>query len=150
MNRNSVKGFTLLELLIVLAIMIILCLISFSGLQNILVRTHLDSDAYQFFLSLSFARQAAIKHNRLVTVCPTSNQITCSQDWSNGYMVVYDQNVLRTQNWHSSTTVVGNQTPIIQFTGDGRSLQRATFVIQNHGGFKIVIYDSGRIRLISA
>lgn len=149
MSRNNVNGFTLFELIIVLMIMSLLYFFAQSGLHNMLVRTQVNSDAYRFFLTLSFARQAAIKHNRLIMVCPTFNQTTCSDDWSDGYMVVHDQNILRYEKWHLGTTLANKQTPYIQFSGDGRSLQRATFVIQSSAMVKIVLYDSGRVRLVS-
>lgn len=155
MIQNKLTGFTLLELLLTLFIANVLFMLCQSDFRALLSRTHAEGDAYRFFQTLAFARQEAIKHNRLVSVCPTLNHLECTHDWSQGYMVFFhlpstekNLEMLRYEHNHLNTTIVGpKQTSTIQFTGDGRCLNRATFQISTEKSFKIILYDSGRMRL---
>lgn len=148
-------GFTLLELLIVLMISSILFVLCQIDLSPFFTAVNNEADAHRFFQTLAFARGQAIKGNRLIFVCPTQNQKECSDDWSHGYMVFYQSaddkktlSLLRVEK-NSPLTHIRTNTPRLEFTGDGRSLNRATFHIQAHQAFRLVVYDSGRMRLSS-
>lgn len=147
MTRRVSQGLTLLELLFVLLICSILMLVCQMDLKEKITATSTHSDAQRFFQALNFARSAAIKGNQLITICPTKNQIDCDEDWSKGYMVFSDHEKLRVIQNHSQTHIQSKNTPLIQFSGDGRCLNRATFYIETAQQFKVVIYDSGRIRI---
>lgn len=148
------RGTTLLELLITLFIASILLLLCCQG-HSFLTSISNEADAHRFFNTLAFARSSAIKDNQLVSICPTLNQIDCSQDWSKGYMVFKHSPqshviLLRFETNSSSTQIQSQNTRLLQFSGDGRCLNRATFAIQARQTVKLVVYDSGRIRLSSA
>ncbi|MCS5712491.1 GspH/FimT family pseudopilin [Candidatus Berkiella aquae] len=152
---NNNRGFTLLELLVTLLIISILFMLCQTNFSPLLSRMVSQDDAYRFFQTLTYARQVAIKHNQLIQVCPTLNQHDCTADWSKGYMVFYhpsasaqDITILRYENTHSRSDIQTYQPVIVQFTGDGRCLNRTTFHIHGEKSSKIVLYDSGRIRLI--
>lgn len=155
MIQNKSQGFTLLELLITLLIASILFMFChhfntlISGLSN-------ECDANRFFNNLTFARNAAITGNQLITICPTEDLQHCTENWSNGYMVFYQQTqkeqpikLLRYEKIHHLTHISSHQTSVLQFTGEGRSLHRATFDFNLQKPYKVVVYDSGRIRLSS-
>ena len=116
-------------------------------LKERITATSTHSDAQRFFQTLHFARSAAIKGNQLITICPTKNQIDCDEDWSKGYMVFSDHEKLRVIQNHPHTHIRSKNTSLLQFSGDGRCLNRATFHIESVPPLKVVIYDSGRIRL---
>lgn len=153
MTQNKSNGFTLLELLITLSIASMIFLFC-HHLHDVFPSLSNECDAHRFLNNLSFARSAAIKGNRLVTVCPTIDQEHCNDDWSSGYMVFYppkDKNqsiiVLRYEKNNSHTHIRSRSTSLIQFSGDGRSLHRATFYLDTKKPYEVVVYDSGRIRL---
>lgn len=147
MTQIANCGFTLLECLIVLLICSLLMLLCQSELGTFVDRVSGQTDAQRFFDTLAFARSAAIKGNQLVNVCPTKNQIDCDEDWSQGYMVFSSKNRLRVVQTNPRTQIHSNHTSLIQFSGDGRCLNRATFHFTHKGSFKVVVYDSGRMRL---
>ncbi len=88
------KGFTLLELLIVLAIITILLSISGFSMQGLVHNNSVDSAASKIHKSLLFARNHSASTLNNVTVCPLNN-ITkfCSSDWSTGVDVFIDEGV---------------------------------------------------------
>lgn len=153
MTQNKSNGFTLLELLITLSIASLIFLFC-HHLHDIFPSLSNECDAHRFLNNLAFARNAAIKGNRLVTVCPTIDQEHCHDDWSNGYMVFYppkEENkpitILRYEENNSLTRIRSRSASLIQFSGEGRSLHRATFYFNAKKPYEIVVYDSGRVRL---
>lgn len=154
--QHNHRGFTFLELLITLLIASILLALCQPHFSALLLRVYVEDDAYRFFQTLTYARQTAITRNQLVYVCPTLNHLDCAVDWSKGYMVYYhpsyseqDFEILRYESNNPYTDIQTSQSVIVQFTGDGRCLNRTTFHIHGEKSSKIVLYDSGRIRLIS-
>ncbi|MGE3319030.1 MAG: GspH/FimT family protein [Candidatus Berkiella sp.] len=149
---SRIRGTTLLELLVTLLIASVLLLFcchyhSFTAsLSN-------EADAHRFFRTLAFARSKAIHDNQMVSVCPTLDQVECSHDWSQGYMVFYHSQktrqvkLLRFEQNSPLTHIQSKNVPLLQFSSDGRCLNRATFTIQARQTFRLVVYDSGRIRL---
>jgi type IV fimbrial biogenesis protein FimT len=149
-TQTTTQGFTLLECLIVLFIISFLILLCQTHLSSLVYRVGAQIEAKRLFNTLTYARSAAIKGNRLVFVCPTKNQIDCEQDWSQGYMVFSAIERLRVVQTHPHTQIRSkNASSLLQFSGDGRCLNRTTFHIKTDGLFKVVVYDSGRIRLAS-
>ncbi len=147
MTQTTPRGFTLLECLIVLLISSLLILLCQTDLSSLVYRIGTQTDAKRLFNTLAYARSAAIKGNQLVFVCPTNNQITCTEDWSQGYMVFSSIERLRVVQTHPHTQIHNKSVSLIQFSGDGRCLNRTTFHIHSDGLFKVIVYDSGRIRL---
>lgn len=149
---QSFRGATLLELLVTLLIASVLLLFC-CHYHSFLASISNETDARRFFHTLAFARTRAIKDNQVVTVCPSVDQVNCSQDWSKGYMVFYHSpqmqqiELLRFEQNSPLTHIESKNTPFLQFSGDGRCLNRATFTIQARLSFQLVVYDSGRIRL---
>ncbi|HRE31148.1 MAG TPA: hypothetical protein PLD88_04155, partial [Candidatus Berkiella sp.] len=83
-------------------------------------------------------------------VCPTVNRLECTTDWSKGYMVYYhpsssepDIEILRYESNNPYTNIQTLQAVTLQFSGDGRCLNRTTFHIYGEKIAKIVLYDSG-------
>jgi prepilin-type N-terminal cleavage/methylation domain-containing protein len=153
MIQNKSKGFTLLELILTLLISSLLFLFC-NHANKLLTALSNESDAHRFLNNLTFARYAAIKANQLVTVCPTLDQQHCSDDWSKGYMIFHQPihkdepiHLLRYEKNNHLTRIDSHQTLLLQFSGDGRSLHRATFGLDARKPYRIVVYDSGRIRL---
>lgn len=91
-RRASTHGFTLTELLIVLAIAGILTMIGAPAMGSLLSRMHEDSAEASIADSLRRARTTAVMHNNRVVVCPSRDGRRCSKgdDWQHGWLVADD------------------------------------------------------------
>jgi type IV fimbrial biogenesis protein FimT len=89
------SGFTVLELMVTLAIGAILAAIAAPGLSSYANENRLRSASSQLLSDINFARLEAIKRNSRVLVCARNAAGTgCStaNDWANGWLVCYDGN----------------------------------------------------------
>lgn len=94
MQKN---GFTLLELIVTLAIAAILLSVGVPGFRGIIMDNRLVNETNQFVTAVNTARSAAVRFQRNATVCMTTNYSaavpTCgsSNDWSPGWIVWVDK-----------------------------------------------------------
>ena len=93
MNVNKIKGFTVIELMIVVGVMGILLAVGLPSLQDTISRISTNSQAKTLVSSLNFARSEAIKRGSLVSICASSDGTDCAADaWSDGWLVFVDNN----------------------------------------------------------
>ena len=92
MNREN--GFTLIELMVTLAIAAILLTVAIPSFNTTIKNNRLITDANRLVSSVGLARSEAVKHGRTATVCVSSDQATCTgeTDWTLGWMVWVDVN----------------------------------------------------------
>lgn len=123
-------GFTLVEMLVTLAIVSILLAVGVPSMTQFLADQAAASNAGEFAESLRFARTEAMKRGSQVTMCATSNPTdtlpTCSgsNTWADGWVVLANgqtkvlrvQNALRSMN---STTPVNAALFQINFESTG-------------------------------
>lgn len=89
------RGFTLVELLVTLAVFAILVALAAPQLRTLLVRRTVSSQAESLSAGLRLARSEAIKRGQYVTMCASNNAEsatpTClangASDWSSGWIV---------------------------------------------------------------
>lgn len=88
----TASGFTLIEVLITVAIVGILLLVAAPGFSNLISNNRMISEVYALRATLSHARSEALARRAPVVVCPTSDGLACadSQNWSLGYMTFVD------------------------------------------------------------
>lgn len=87
--RRPARGFTLMELLIAVAIAALLFAIGVPTFRNVATGSQLTSTANNLLASIQLARSEAIKRNVAVAVCPSSNGDDCDLggDWEIGWIV---------------------------------------------------------------
>lgn len=77
----------MLEIIIVIAITAIIssaCIVKFTAFtyaQNAYLTLQ------QLKSAINYARSEAILHKQIVTICPSYNRVTCSDNWTNGILV---------------------------------------------------------------
>lgn len=86
------QGMTMVELLLVLAIAAILVSFGAPALHNAHTRYQARSGFQALLHMVRFARQSAVVKRQYVTVCPTLDRLSCSDDWSRPVMVFVDMN----------------------------------------------------------
>ena len=92
--KESMGGFTLIELMIVLVIAAILLALAAPGMRNMLERNRLQTGAESLYSSLMFTRSEALKRNQPVIMCKSSSGSACvttSNDWEQGWLVYVDK-----------------------------------------------------------
>lgn len=87
-------GFTLIELMVVIAITAILIAMAVPSMSAFLAKWQMNSALNAFTGSMRQARSEAIKSSRIVTVCPSTNGSSCddTNEWKNGWIIYLDLN----------------------------------------------------------
>lgn len=85
-------GFTLIELMVALAVLGILLSIAIPSFQNMVLDNRIAAQANQVITALNYARSEAVKRGASATLCPTSGGAACagSTNWSTGWLVFAD------------------------------------------------------------
>lgn len=87
-----IDGFTLLEVLITLAVAAILLGIAVPSYRSVVARNSIAANVNDFVAGLNFSRSEAVTRGRKIQICSSGNQQTCSgtPDWSNGWVIYVD------------------------------------------------------------
>lgn len=87
-QRASVRGFTLVELMITLVVLGVVMAIGIPSFRNMIVSSRVTSNTNEIVTVLQEARMEAIRRRARVVVCPTLNGSTCSGgNW--GYLLTF-------------------------------------------------------------
>ena len=88
------KGFTLIEVLVTLALFAIITTSVAPSVNNFFVRNKVAATVNNISSALQFARHTSISENEFVVVCPTTDMENCSgsKDWTSTKMVFIDEN----------------------------------------------------------
>ena len=92
-NCNRNKGYSLIELLVTVAILGILISVALPNFQDTIESNVTNSQAKLFITTLNLARSEAIKRGTNVGICPSNDGIDCdAASWSTGWIVFVDVN----------------------------------------------------------
>lgn len=86
------RGLTLVESMVVIALVAILGTVSSASMQPLIDRTRLESSTSDFLGDLQFARSEAVTRGLTVSVCPSADGASCSDEesWHMGWIVFVD------------------------------------------------------------
>jgi type IV fimbrial biogenesis protein FimT len=87
---KSESGFSLLELIVALAIAAILASVAAPAFRNMIIANRIESQANLFATSVALARSEALKGSSRASLCASNDGATCSGGWSDGWIVFTD------------------------------------------------------------
>ena len=91
-RARTAFGFTLVELMVTIAVVAILAALALPSFSNSIRNTRLASTTNEFIAAVNLARSEAVRSNRAGQVCASSDGATCGTDWSQGWIVWSDAN----------------------------------------------------------
>ncbi|MDG9670394.1 GspH/FimT family pseudopilin [Hahella sp. CR1] len=86
------KGFTLIELLAVIAILTITVGFGYPQLAHFIQKIKANSATNELLSLINFTRIQAVTGGKQITLCPSSDGNTCSNNWNNTLYVFSDSN----------------------------------------------------------
>ena len=91
---SAAGGFTLVEVLVVVAILGVLLGVSAPGLQEYIRSSRLSAATYGLLAEVNLARSEAIKRGSRMVLCKSADGETCtaSGGWEQGWIVFHDAN----------------------------------------------------------
>lgn len=91
---KRIHGFTLIELMVTLAIAAILLTMGVPSFVTLIKDNRLTAQVNEFVASVNYARSEAIKRGLSIRVCSSSNGASCNggTNWAQGWIVWIDLN----------------------------------------------------------
>lgn len=90
MCQSRSAGFTLVELMITIAIAAILLAIALPSFEGSMRTNRLATSTNEMIATISLARSEAIRSRRGAVLCATADGELCGTDWNQGWMVWRD------------------------------------------------------------
>jgi type IV fimbrial biogenesis protein FimT len=94
MKTHHEKGFTLIELMVAVALLAITLAIGVPSFRDTIQANRMATQANEFVAALNFARSEAIKRATRATLCKSSDGSSCvtTGNWDQGWIVFIDSN----------------------------------------------------------
>jgi len=83
-------GFTLIELMVGIAILVIISAIALPNLNNFLIKMRVDNEISKLNRMILTARNTAVSMGQTVTLCPLATDNSCSDNWGGQLSVFID------------------------------------------------------------
>lgn len=105
-------GFTIIEVLISLAILLSLISIGIPNLNDFIVNSRVNNEIVTLQRLLLVARNAALTSNSKVTLCPLNDQGHCTKQWQEEISVFIDSNNNKILETTLNEKVIANKSAI--------------------------------------
>lgn len=89
---SLVKGFTLIEMIVVMAIMAIVAAFAAPSMKDFLVRNSMGAATSQFVSAINLSKTEALRRNQSVSLCASSDGASCdTENWGSGWVAFVDK-----------------------------------------------------------
>lgn len=89
---SLLKGFTLTELIVVVAILAIVAAFAAPSMKDFLVRNSMGAATSQFVSAINLAKTEALRRNQSVSLCASSDGGSCNtENWGSGWVAFVDK-----------------------------------------------------------
>jgi type IV fimbrial biogenesis protein FimT len=145
--KNRIHGFTLVELMVTIAVLAILVTIAIPNYQAFVLSSRMTAQANDFLTSLNMARSEAVKRNAPVSMKASGG------NWVSGWEIVdAGDNILRVHPALEGGSTLGGDVTTITFQSNGQA-GAATFNLCNPDtsiapGRDIEVEVSGRASVV--
>ena len=138
MNRKP-KGFTLIELMVVVALAAIMASLAAPSFKSFVSAQRIKTAASDFVMTAIFARSEAIKRNADVTIAPATAGVT---GWKAGWTVEVGGTQISQQQAYTGVTFSGPSS-VITYNGTGRLSATVTTmtITGTDGSARCVAFD---------
>lgn len=128
---RCVRGFSLVELMVALAVAAILAAIAIPAFDSFILSNRLSSYASAFSASARVARSEAMKRNLPVTLCKSSNGTSCSTSggWEQGWIVLSGTTVISRQQATVTGYVLSSSINSLTFQPNGLGATQSTVTV---------------------
>lgn len=133
---RATRGFSLIELLVTLAIVAILVSVALPSMGDAIARNRIAASSNAFLAGLSHARTEAIRRNSTAGVCPSSSGFACDGAWGERWIAFVGSPM------KPEVLTLGEFSDKDSFTADSPALKNVLFdargaLVSSPGGFEL-------------
>lgn len=134
--KSRQYGFTLVELLVTIAVVMVLTVLAVPSFQTFLAGRQIEATADTLVSDFRYARSEAVKRANRVTICPSITGSSCTGSgglWKNGWIVFVDEDGDGTVDVGDVVLRVQDALPGIASIAAANGTSRYQFVFQPTG-----------------